>query len=797
MPVQEYCNDSDNNYNIDTDPDTENINNTNISFDLSSQFCNNSSCPDNLNQNAKHTSQMHIQQNHINNYNNYSIDTVSDTENVNNINNNSIVICDIASQFNSDNDFPDNLKQNAEHVKGAEKHNRRNFCMFCQSLQTNISRHMIRHHRSEYEVIEYQKILDPDLKERGKKRRRAIMKLIRKGNFIYNRSVAQGEINGTYLPCRNEKNKIASPSGYVTCRYCFGFFKRLYLSQHLERCKSDIAKSSRNLKNGSLLLNARVRGASQDLKDKVFPIFKNDHVSNLAMADDLICSFGSNLLSSHKEVHHKTYVSQKMRDLAKLLTILRELDPEISKLSDCFNPTKFDVFIQAVHKMSGYDEDTGVVKVPSIAPRLGTTIKTCAELYFCQVATSDFCSETRRNYITGNIDKFKRILESQWKYKISSNAEKSRKFAKINKGHVMPLDDDIKIVTDFLLTQEIVLYENLKTDSSAYNYEQLCFVVIADIIIFNRRREGEVVRAKLSHYVSCATNKDILPEAVVGTLSDPEKQALNYLTCFYIPGKRGRTVPVLLTKNMRKIIDLLVDYRHKVCIPEDNPWLFPRPNNDGPYDGCKIFRHFREMLNLKNPSHFTSSGLRHHVATMSQVEGTDENFRDFLATFLGHDILTHRSNYQLPQKVIQVGKIGHHLLKLNKRQNACNLPDNTINDKEPKVEKHFEDTVNTYSSSDNDLDLDEDYTLPENESNSFKRKKVISRTRWTEIERRALFKHFSKSIESKKNPGKARCSEVVRRDEVLRGKTWQQVSTMVNNYLTGKLLLPSYFNEFI
>ena len=69
-------------------------------------------------------------------------------------------------------------------------------------------------------------------------------------------------------------------------------------------------------------------------------------------------------------------------------------------------------------------------------------------IIFCQVATSDICSETSRNYIITNIDNLKRILESQWKYKISSNAEKSRKLAKMNKGQVMPLDEDIKIVTD-------------------------------------------------------------------------------------------------------------------------------------------------------------------------------------------------------------------------------------------------------------------------------------------------------------------------------------------------------------
>ena len=100
-----------------------------------------------------------------------------------------------------------------------------------------------------------------------------------------------------------------------------------------------------------------------------------------------------------------------MCDLANLLIMLREMDSEIDKLYDGFNPSKFDIFIQAVHKMSGYNESTGIVKVLSIEQRLGTTIKTCAELYFSQVATSDLCSETHRNYITANIDNLKIILE--------------------------------------------------------------------------------------------------------------------------------------------------------------------------------------------------------------------------------------------------------------------------------------------------------------------------------------------------------------------------------------------------
>ena len=48
----------------------------------------------------------------------------------------------------------------------------------------------------------------------------------------------------------------------------------------------------------------------------------------------------------------------------------------------------------------------------------------------------------------------------------------------------------------------------------AYNYEQLCYVTIADVIIFNWRSEGD--------YLDCVTKEDILPEAIVETLSTPE-----------------------------------------------------------------------------------------------------------------------------------------------------------------------------------------------------------------------------------------------------------------------------------
>lgn len=85
---------------------------------------------------------------------------------------------------------------------------------------------------------------------------------------------------------------------------------------------------------------------------------------------------------------------------------------------------------------------------------------------------------------------------------------------------------------------------------------------------------------------------------------------------FYVTGKRDRTVPVLLTETMKKAVDMIVPLRSEMGV-SDNPLLFPRLYSDKPHDSCRIIRQLREKLPLKKPDHFTSTGLRHEIATHS------------------------------------------------------------------------------------------------------------------------------------------------------------------------------------
>ena len=62
----------------------------------------------------------------------------------------------------------------------------------------------------------------------------------------------------------------------------------------------------------------------------------------------------------------------------------------------------------------------------------------------------------------------------------------------------------------------------------------------------------------------------------------------------------------------------------------------------------------------------TSTHLRKHIATISQVVNLKDNELDVIANFLGHDIKTHREYYRLPESTVQVAKVSKLLLSVEK-----------------------------------------------------------------------------------------------------------------------------------
>ena len=136
-----------------------------------------------------------------------------------------------------------------------------------------------------------------------------------------------------------------------------------------------------------------------------------------------------------------------------------------------------------------------------------------------------------------------------------------------------------------------------------------------------------------------------------------------------IRGKKGRKVPIILTKEMIESIDLLNRSRTKVGIASGNPFVFARPRKQskGHIRACDTLKMFANecVPPLSNPDCVTGTKLRKYIATISQVLALKETEVDWLARHLGHDIRVHREYYRLHESTIEIAKVSKLLLAVD------------------------------------------------------------------------------------------------------------------------------------
>ena len=136
-----------------------------------------------------------------------------------------------------------------------------------------------------------------------------------------------------------------------------------------------------------------------------------------------------------------------------------------------------------------------------------------------------------------------------------------------------------------------------------------------------------------------------------------------------VRGKKGRKVPIILTKEMKENIDLLNESRTSVGIPLENPYFFARSTKMslGHIRACDSLKQFTKDCQppLLNPEFVTGTKLRKYIATISQVLALKETEVDWLARHLGHDIRVHREYYRLHESTIEIAKVSKLLLAVD------------------------------------------------------------------------------------------------------------------------------------
>lgn len=132
-------------------------------------------------------------------------------------------------------------------------------------------------------------------------------------------------------------------------------------------------------------------------------------------------------------------------------------------------------------------------------------------------------------------------------------------------------------------------------------------------------------------------------------------------------GKRGRTVPILLTNNDKANIEVLRSHRAAVGIHPANPFVFARARNSlQPVRGWDCLHAMAHKADLKQPVAVTSTKLRKYVATVSQVVDLNNNELDWLARHLGHDIQVHRDFIANKNPLLNLQKSANYWLQLTR-----------------------------------------------------------------------------------------------------------------------------------
>nr|XP_055030542.1 uncharacterized protein LOC129419425 isoform X2 [Misgurnus anguillicaudatus] len=663
--------------------------------------------------------------------------------------------------------------------KKSRSYNKKQYCLYCSKPYAKMARHLEFVHRNEVEVAKA--VAFP---KRSKERRVKLNLLRKKGNFAHNTDVVrkgEGEMIACYRP-----KKCKNPKEFIHCIHCQGLYNKLSLWKHIKNCplkpKDDEAQGRKRVRSLCALKTPVGLEVSKGFK-KVLSLMNYDEVSRVIHSDGCIMQLGEHMFNRMgSDVTKHDYIRQKMREVGRLLLEARRITP-LKTMEDFMIPANFKHVISAVKVVSGFDEEKNSYRIPSLALKLGHSLKK-----ICSIVESNAMMYGDHERAECARD-FRKVHQARWNEYISAGAITALKEAKWNAPQIIPFTQDVKVLHAHLEKKRDKFLNKLKNCPSADSYAALAKVTLSQVILFNRRREGEVSRMLLSAFQSRDSSE--LHEDIAICLSEFERKLCKHFTRVEIRGKRGRKVPVLLKPSLISAMELLVETREACGVPNENPFMFARSGAMSAYRGGECISKAARECGIKNPEALSSTRLRKHIATMSKILNLDENEADQLADFLGHDIRIHRQYYRLPEGTLQLAKMSKVLMAMEKGT-LSSFKGKRLDDIEIDPNEQLEAEGDSMSSDEEDCSDLPQTTSPvpaETDQPSASQKdqgsSIPPKRKWEEVEVKAVEKHMMKFIKTCKVPGKQDCERCIQAEpEALKERTWTGVKNYVRNRIT-------------
>ncbi|XP_029174971.1 uncharacterized protein LOC114943500 [Nylanderia fulva] len=589
---------------------------------------------------------------------------------------------------------------------------KQNMCVYCEKFQAQIARHLETVHKEEEDVKKFR------LLPKGNPERKKIIGLLRrKGNFIYN---TNSNLNkGDLIVCRRPRNELnRQAADFIPCAKCKGFFSKNNIRHHFASCAPKREYPQRNVKILGRTVACRIHySANTPLRRLVFPVMREDSVTQIIRYDELLIAFGNKMCQKYRLQHQHDMIRARLRLLGRFLIVLRDLDNSIVDFSSIYNPTNYEQCIKAVNKLAQFDEKTWTYKIPSIATSLGTLIKQIGKLLRSICIKKQDCSKQTV------VENFLKLFEEDYPVAVNKIVFETQGHRKRQKNIVLPSIDDIKIFNAYLKAERIKALESLQTNGfSIHAWRMLTEITLISIMIFNRRRAGELERVLIENLENCAAiSKEEAPELY---------KSLSKYVRMTIRGKLGRTVPVLLHEEILKCMQMIINYRKDAGVPENNPYIFGIYSLDKRrfkyLRACVLMRKYSVISGAKMPTSLRGTILRKHIATVCMSLDISEHEVNNLADFMGHHEKIHKSHYR--QSIVTKDLAISRLLKYAQGGDTTDESDNVDDENENRDDSINNDNSNLSLNTSDTLSLIQTRSskLPlfENRTSNAKKKKL-------------------------------------------------------------------------
>ena len=435
---------------------------------------------------------------------------------------------------------------------------------------------------------------------------------------------------------------------------------------------------------------------SNDEWEEIKSSFRQDDVGKYILNDDTLCSWGSSLtikLGSQQGKH----IRDRLRTVGTFCTKYRQVyGTENTSVIDILQTRN----IQKIYTLAKDGMAFGEALTPPV--RLGSYIKDIITL-LKQNAIFSHDLEKKRE-----LEDLLFIVENKWTL---ISAPNTRKLKELKPTVVeMPLTNDIKLFLQFLSDAIAENVKELKEIKTMDSWMKLSKNVLAFLIVFNRRREGEVSKVELKTYTEKPNYDSMETDTIVKSLSATEQYLCRNYSYMSTVGKRNQRVPIVYPQLIEDALKSLVENREMVGIHKNNKFLFANSVLSH-HRGSKELNDLVGKCNgLQKPHLMKSTKLRKHVATVAQILVLNGDELGHLSNHLGHSEAVHKEFYRQQESVIEKTHITK-MLELVNTGNIAKFKGKTLNDVtlEDLISAATEDVNN--EPIDEDEELDDDVNL--------------------------------------------------------------------------------------